>query len=49
MTQAQNPKELQKFQHSQSFDISDHYVEQICLRKKWEEKMERLIDRYGLD
>ena len=47
--QAQNLQQLQKFQHSQSFDIPDHYAEKTCLRKEWNEKMERLNDKYGLD
>ena len=47
--QAQNLQPPQTFQHSQSFDIPDHYAEQICLRKEWDEKMERLSEKYGLD
>ena len=29
--------------------MPDHYAEQMHLRKEWEEKMERLNDKYGLD
>ena len=47
--QAQNPQQPQNFQCSQSFDIPDCYPEQIHLRKEWEEKMEILNDKYGLD
>ena len=49
--QPQNLQQLQNFQHSQSqsFDIPNHYVEQVHERKEWEEKMERLNDKYGLD
>ena len=41
----------QNFQHThtQSFDVLDRYVEQIHLRKEWEEKMEKLNEKYGLD
>ena len=34
----QNPQPTQM----QSFDVPDRYVEQIHLRREWEEKMERL-------
>ena len=34
---------------TQSFDVPDRYVEQIHLRKEWEEKMERPNEKYGLD
>ena len=34
---------------SQSFDVPDQYAEQIHLRREWEEIMERLNDKYGLD
>ena len=52
--QCPQPPNLQKWQsfqcsQSQSFDIPDHYAEQIHQRKEWEEKMERLNDKYGLD
>ena len=47
--QVQNLQQPQNFQHSQSFDMPDCYAEQIHLRKEWEEKMERLSDKYGLD
>ena len=41
----------QNFQHSQSqtFDVPDRYSDQIRLHKEWEEKMEKLNDKYGLD
>ena len=41
----------QNFQHSQSqtFDVPDRYSEQIRLHREWEEKMERLNKKYGLD
>ena len=41
----QNPQPTQ----TQSFDVLDRYAEQICLRREWEEKMERLNEKYGLD
>ena len=49
--QPQNLQQPQNFQcsQSQSFDIPNLYTEQICQRKEWEEKMERLHDKYGLD
>ena len=34
---------------TQSFDIPDRYAKQICLRREWEEKMEKLNEKYGLD
>ena len=55
MQQSQMPScqcpQPQNFQHSrsQSFDVLDWYAEQLCLRREWEEKMERLNDKYGLD
>ena len=41
----------QNFQctQTQSFDIPDRYAEQICLRREWEEKMEKHNEKYGLD
>ena len=41
----------QNFQHSwsQFFDIPDQYAEQIGQRREWEEKMEKLNDKYGPD
>ena len=33
----------------QSFDVPDRYMEQIHLRREWEEKMERLNEKYRLD
>ena len=47
--QAQNLQQPQNFQGSESFDTCDCYAEQICLRKAWDEKMEKLNDKYGLD
>ena len=47
--QAQNLQQPQNFHHSQSFYIPDHYAEQIHLRKEWDEKMERLNDKYSQD
>ena len=38
---------LPQSQHSQiSFDVSDQYVEQICLRREWEKKMEQLNHKF---
>ena len=55
--QGQNPQCPQDYQvpqnpqptQTQSFDVPDRYEEQICLRRDWEEKMERLNKKYGLD
>ena len=49
--QAQNYQKPQDFQHpqSQTFDVPDRYSNQIRLCREWEEKMERLNDKYGLD
>ena len=33
----------------QSFDVLDCYAEQIYLRREWEEKMEQLNKKYGLN
>ena len=54
--QAQNPQCTQEYQvtqnlqptQTQTFDVPDRYAEQIHLRE-WEEKMERLNEKYGLD
>ena len=35
--------------NQQSFDIPDRYVEQIRLRGEWEEKIERLNEKYNID
>ena len=55
--QAQNPQCTQDYKvpqnpqptWTQSFDVPDRYTEQIHLRREWEEKMERLNEKYGLD
>ena len=36
-------------QYPQSFDVPDRYSEQIRLRREWDEKMECLNEKYGLD
>ena len=41
----QNPQPTQ----TQSFNVLDRYAEQIHLRREWEEKMERLNEKYGLN
>ena len=53
----QNPQCTQDYQipqnpqptWMQSFDVPDRYVEQIYLRREWEEKMERLNKKYRLN
>ena len=45
-TQCSQP---QNNQNSQLFDIPDRYAEQIKLRKEWEERIERLNEKYNLD
>ena len=40
-----NPQPTQ----TQSFDVPDHYAEQIQLRREWEKKMEWLNEKYRLD
>ena len=55
--QAQNPQCTQDYQilqnlqpsWTQSFDVPDRYAQQIHLRREWEEKMEKLNKKYGLD
>ena len=51
--QAQNMKQTipQTSQptQTQTFNVPDKYMKQICLRKEWEKKMERLNDKYNLD
>ena len=42
------PQNFQCIQ-TQSFDVLDRYVEQICLRREWEEKIEKLNEKHGLD
>ena len=39
----------QNYQNSQSFDIPYKYTEQIKLRKEWEERIERLNEKYNFD
>ena len=39
----------QNTQQLQTFDVPDRYSEQIRLRKEWDEKMECLNEKYGLD
>ena len=39
----------QNAQHLQTFDVPNRYAEQIRLRKEWDEKMEHLNEKYGLD
>ena len=39
----------QNAQQLQTFDVPDRYSEQIRLRKEWDEKMECLNEKYGLD
>ena len=49
--QTQNYQKPQIFQcsRSQTFVFSDRYSNQLKLHREWEEKMERLNDKYGLD
>ena len=56
LAQIQNLQHTKNYQtpqnqptQTQSFDVADHYAEQICLRREWEEKMEQLNEKYGLD
>ena len=44
----QKPQTFQCF-WSQTFDVPDRYSNQLKLHREWEEKMERLNDKYGLD
>ena len=39
----------QNTKHPQSFNVPDQYSEQIRLRREWDEKMESLNKKYGLD
>ena len=52
-SQAQNMQcsQPQDFQCSlsQTFDIPDKYSDQLRLHREWEEKMERVNDKYGLN
>ena len=48
MQNAQCPQP-QNNQNPQSFDIPNRYAEQIKLRKEWEERIERLNEKYNLD
>ena len=55
--QAQNPQYTQDYQVPQNpqptqiqyFNVLDRYAKQMCLRREWEEKMEWLNEKYGLD
>ena len=49
--QTQNYQEPQNFQCTwlQTFDVPDRYSNQLKLHREWEEKIERLNDKYGLD
>ena len=55
--QAQNSQYTQDYKvpqspqptQTQSFNVPDHYVEQIQLRRELEEKMEHLKEKYRLD
>ena len=55
--QAQSPQHTQDYQvpqnhqpnQTQSFNVPDRYAEQMHVRREWEEKMERLNEKYGLD
>ena len=49
--QTQNYQKPPNFQHSwsQTFDVSDRYSNQLKLCRQWEEKMERLNEKYCLD
>ena len=44
-TTPQDPQPTQ----TQSFNVPEKYVEQICLRRELEKKMERLNEKYNLD
>ena len=46
--QCPQPQNLQ-CSWSQTFNVPDRYSNQIGLCREWEEKMERLNDKYGLD
>ena len=49
--QTQNYQKPQSFQRSksQTFDVPDRYLSQQKLHRQWEEEMERLNNKYGLD
>ena len=55
--QVQDPQHTRDYQvpqnpqctQTQSFDVPERYAEQLHLRREWEEKMERLNEKYGLD
>ena len=49
--QTQNYQKSQNFQCSQSqtFDVPDRYSSQLKFCREWEEKMDRLNDKYGLN
>ena len=52
--QAQSPQHTQDYQvpqnhqptQTQSFNVPDRYAEQMHVRREWEEKMERLNEKY---
>ena len=54
-SQGSQHAEKQKFQYpklqnnQKSFDIPERYAEQIRLQTEWEEKIERLNEKYNLD
>ena len=50
-SETQNCQVPQNFQCTwmQLFNVLDRYVEQIHFRREWEEKMEKLNEKYGLD
>ena len=49
--QSENYQKLQNFQRSrsQTFDAPDRHSSQLKLCREWEEEMERLNNKYGLD
>ena len=50
-SQTQNYQKPQNFQcfWSRTFDVPDRYSNQLKLHREWEENMERLNDKYGLN
>ena len=44
----QKPQNFQR-PRSQTFDIPDRHSSQLKLHREWEEEMERLNNKYGLD
>ena len=53
--QSSQHAEKKNFQHPQSqnnqksFDVPDRYAEEIRLQREWEEKIERLNEKYNHD